>query len=77
MMQPQINSNSAVPITSAAGINSKEKYFCSNHDFYFYLGIINFDQYKYVRNLLPSVPHFIESLIFTDLSNWECQVKFD
>jgi len=55
MMQPQINSNSAVPITSAAGI-------------------INFDQYKYVRNLLPSVPHFIESLIFTDLSNWECQI---
>ena len=53
-----------------------ENYFCSNHDLYF-LGIINFDQYKYVRNLLPSVPHFIESLIFTDLSNWECQVKFD
>lgn len=55
MMQPQVNSNSAVPITSTAGI-------------------LNFDHYKYVRSILPSIPHFIESLSFTDLNNWECQI---
>ena len=40
----------------------------------FLLGILNFDHYKYVRSILPSIPHFIESLSFTDLNNWECQV---
>ena len=32
------------------------------------------DHYKYLRSLLPPVPHFIESLSFTDLNNWECQI---
>jgi len=55
MMQQQTNTNSAVPITTAAGI-------------------LNLDHYKYLRSLLPPVPHFIESLSFTDLNNWECQI---
>ena len=38
------------------------------------LGILNLDHYKYLRSLLPTVPHFIESLSFTDLNNWECQI---
>lgn len=37
-------------------------------------GILNLDHYKYLRSLLPPVPHFIESLSFTDLNNWECQI---
>ena len=37
-------------------------------------GILNLDHYKYLRSLLPTVPHFIESLSFTDLNNWECQI---
>lgn len=55
MMQQQVNANSAVPITTTAGI-------------------LNLDHYKYLRSLLPPVPHFIESLSFTDLNNWECQI---
>jgi len=55
MMQQQTNANSAVPITTSAGI-------------------LNLDHYKYLRSLLPHVPHFIESLSFTDLNNWECQI---
>jgi len=55
MMQPHLSSNTAVPITSTAGI-------------------LNLDHYKYLRSLLPTVPHFIESLSFTDLNNWECQI---
>jgi len=54
-MQQQMNTNSSVPITTAAGI-------------------LNLDHYKYLRSLLPPVPHFIESLSFTDLNNWECQI---
>ena len=42
--------------------------------FLFFLGILNLDHYKYLRSLLPTVPHFIESLSFTDLNNWECQI---
>jgi len=55
MMQQQVNTNTSVPITTAAGI-------------------LNLDHYKYLRSLLPPVPHFIESLSFTDLNNWECQI---
>lgn len=47
--------NTALPITTSAGI-------------------LNLDHYKYLRSLLPPVPHFIESLSFTDLNNWECQI---
>jgi len=54
-MMQQVNANSSVPITTAAGI-------------------LNLDHYKYLRSLLPPVPHFIESLSFTDLNNWECQI---
>jgi hypothetical protein len=32
------------------------------------------DHYKYLRSLLPQVPHVIQSLAFTDLQNWECQL---
>jgi hypothetical protein len=32
------------------------------------------DHYKYLRSLLPQVPHVIHSLVFTDLYNWECQL---
>ena len=37
-------------------------------------GILNLDHYKYLRSLLPPVPHFIESLSFTDLNSWTCQI---
>ena len=73
MMQPQVNSNSAVPITSTAGKLNKKMFFWHS-PLKFLLGILNFDHYKYVRSILPSIPHFIESLSFTDLNNWECQV---
>jgi len=37
-------------------------------------GILNLDHYKYLRSLLPQVPHVIQSLMFTDLNNWECEL---
>ena len=37
-------------------------------------GILNLDLCKYLQSLLQPVPHFIESLSFTDLNNWECQI---
>ena len=37
-------------------------------------GVLNLDHYKYLRSLLPPIPHFIESLSFTDLNNWECTI---
>ena len=40
----------------------------------FFAGILHLDHYKYLRSLLPQVPHVIQSLVFTDLHNWECQL---
>jgi len=37
-------------------------------------GILNLDHYKYLRSLLPQVPHVIQSLVFSDLNNWECEL---
>ena len=37
-------------------------------------GILNLGLCKYLQSLLQPVPHFIESLSFTDLNDWECQI---
>ena len=34
----------------------------------------NLDHIKYLRSLLPDIPHVIESLSFTDLHNWEAVI---
>ena len=37
-------------------------------------GILNLDLCKYLQSLLQPVLHFIESLSFIYLNNWECQI---
>ena len=35
---------------------------------------LNLDHYKYLRTLLPTIPHVIESLCVSDANSWECTV---
>lgn len=36
---------------------------------------LNLEHYKYVRSILPNVPHCIESLHFNDLNTWDCALS--
>ena len=35
---------------------------------------MNLDHYKYLRTLLPTIPHVIDSLCVSDANSWECTI---
>jgi hypothetical protein len=35
---------------------------------------LNVEHYKYLRALLPTIPHLIDSLCVSDVNSWECSV---
>ena len=35
---------------------------------------MNLDHYKYLRTLLPTIPHVIDSLSVSDANSWECTI---